>query len=275
MRTFGCHTSDSHRPGYSMLGILITLVCIIILFTISMSALNRAVTGEGSAMRGTVRSVQDQAALYGLYQSMIVSSHDHGGSRFVVPSIVSGSGDIGEDTTANLFSAMIALRYTTPENLIAANEYSGYVREMREYNYDAYDPSRSTHWDPNFKADLQRESHVSFAHMPLFGERFDRGWKANFEPRSLILGNRGPKDGIHDPNSYTVGRNQQWGGHALYGEGRIEFLNTFTPPGLTWERHGQSQQDNIFAMEDGASGRDAILSFTKSMMRDGPQLQWD
>jgi hypothetical protein len=42
------------RTGYSMIGMLITLVCIVILFSIGMSALNRAMTGEGSALRGTV-----------------------------------------------------------------------------------------------------------------------------------------------------------------------------------------------------------------------------
>ncbi len=264
------------RPrGFSMIGMLITLVCILILFVILMNSVNFAVTGAGSARDGTVRTVQDQIALYGLFQSMTISAMDHGDSRFVVPSVVSRSGDRSQDTTANLFSAMIALRYANPESLIAANEFNPYVLPMEHYNYNAYDPQRESFWDKDFKADLGRNSNVSFAHMPLFGDRFERGWKSNFDRRAVIIGNRGPKDGIDDPQSYSYGRSGQWGGNVLFGDGSIEFYHTFSPPGVTFERSREQYADNIFAMEDGPDGRDAILSFTKSMTRSGPELQWD
>ena len=33
--------------------------------------------------------------------------------------------------------------------------------------------------------------------------------------------------------------------------------------------------DNIFAMEEGPDGRDAILSFTRKVSTNGPVLQYD
>ena len=44
-----------HR-GLSLVGLLVTMVCLVALFAIGLSSLNKAVTGEGSAVEGTVRS---------------------------------------------------------------------------------------------------------------------------------------------------------------------------------------------------------------------------
>lgn len=265
----------SQRAGYGLLGLLITLVCIVVLFAISMSALNKAITGEGSPREGTVRSTQDMIQLNGLYQSMLAGSRDFQDSRYLVPSIVSRSGDRSEDTTANLYSAMVAMQYTRPESLISGNEYNHYVVVKDDYDYSAYAPDRGSFWDTSFKADLHDLANVSFAHMPLYGERYRRGWRATHDARTILVGNRGPEDGRDDPYSYTYGRDGVWGGHVLYGDGHIRFHTEFTPPGLTYERDGQSHPDNLFYMDDGPDGRDAILSFTREMRADGPVLQYD
>jgi hypothetical protein len=146
---------------------------------------------------------------------------------------------------------------------------------MIGYNYNAYDPIRGSFWDESFRADLQRESHTSFAHMPLFGERYERGWKANFDRGALIIGTRGPKDGIHDPDSLTVGRNQQWGGHVVFGDGSITFTHSFHHPRATITVDGEPRYDNLFAMETGPLGDDAILAFTIEQTEDGPVVQFD
>lgn len=268
-------SQSPQRTGYGLLGLLITLVCIVVLFAISMSALNKAITGEGSPREGTVRSVQDQMQLHALFQSMVAGSRDFRESQYITPSEVSRSGDRSEDTTANLFSAMVALQYTRPENLISGNEYNHHVVVKEDYDYTAYVPERSSFWDQTFMADLHDLSHVSFAHMPLYGERFTRGWRATHDARTVLLGNRGPEDGEDDPYSYTYGRDGVWGGHVLYGDGHIRFHTEFTPGGLTYERDGRAQPDNLYFMDDGADGRDAVLSFTREMTQDGPVLQYD
>lgn len=261
--------------GFSLIGMLVTLVCILVLFTISMNALNRAVTGEGSARPGTVRSTQDMIHLRGLHTAMIVAGNDTRDARLPVASQLAGRNDWSLNTTANIYSAMIAGNYVTPEMLVSGNEYNPRVYVMNNYDYAAYAPGSGVFWDDAFQADLDRESHVSFAHMPLFGERYEKGWQANLNRQAVLAGNRGPKDGIDDPQSFTYGRSGQWGGHVLHGDGSINFHSTFTPEGLIYQRAGERHTDNLFAMDDGPDGVDAILSFTQEMTPEGPTLQHD
>jgi hypothetical protein len=260
--------------AFSLVGLLITMGCIVVLFAVLMTAMNRSVTGEGSARLNTVRSMEDQLRLVALVQAMNVHAAENR-DRYLVPSTLAGSDDRGLNTTANLFSAMVALRYVRPEDLISANEYSGFVEPCWDYDYRAYSPVNGRYWDPSFKADLRDLSHVSFAHPPLHGERHERYWRATMSGTFPIFGNRGPKDGVENPQSATYGRSGQWGGHLAFGDGHVEFITTFSPPGSVWERGGTSRPDNVFALEDGPGGSDAILAFTRRMTRDGPELQWD
>jgi hypothetical protein len=88
-RIMGRRRIQSHR-GFSLVGMLVTMVCMVVLFVILMNSLNKAVTGQGSQQQGTVRSTQDELYLYSLYQSMAVFSNDNKG-LYPVPSIMSGS----------------------------------------------------------------------------------------------------------------------------------------------------------------------------------------
>jgi hypothetical protein len=262
------------RKGFSLVGMLVTLVCIVVLFALLMQSLNKAVTGEGSQHEGTVRSFEDKLYLVALYQSMAVGAVDNKG-KYLVPSELSGSKDISQNTTANLFSAMVMKNYTTCKQLVSANEYSGYVEEYLHYDFAGYEPNKRVFWDKGFQADLAKLSHTSFAHEPLFGKRFDREWRNTMNGRFPLLGNRGPKDGVDNPQSWSYGRNGAWGGHVVYGDGHIDFINTFKP-GLLYEAADRTQaEDNIFAMESGPEGGDAILSFTNKLDKNGPVLQHD
>ena len=131
----------------------------------------------------------------------------------------------------------------------------------------------NVHWDSAFVADLHNGSNVSYAHMPLFDERLRRYWTN--DARFPVFGNRGPKDGIENPKSWTYGRNGRWAGHIVFGDGSIDFIQTFTPGRVSFIRDGVSVPDNIFKIEDGPRGIDAILGFTKTMTNEGPVLDWD
>lgn len=262
--------------GFSLVGLLITMACIAVLASILLTGLNKAVTGEGSAVDGTVRSFEDKAYLTVLYQSMAVAANESRGGMYLTPNGVSGSKDVAENTSANLFSAMVINNYTTCRQLISGNEYSGYVQEKYDYNFAAHSPATRVFWDRSFKADLADLSNVSFAHQPLCGDRFDDGWKAAFDSRWPLLGNRGPRDGVDNPQSYTYGRNGKWGGHIVFGDGHVEFVESFTPNGLTFRSStGETLPDNIFKMDGKPNGSDAVLAFTKQMTKQGPTLQWD
>jgi hypothetical protein len=266
---------DRHTcSAFSLVGILISMVIIVVLFSIMMTTLNKAVTGEGSSVSGTVNSITDELFLYAVGSSMLVQAGDNGG-RFITPSQLTGNKDGTDNTTANLFSAMVMQNYTTCPQLIAKNEFSGYVQEKTVYDMTAYNPSRRVMWDKTFMADLADLSNTSFAHQPLFGERFDDEWRSTMNSQWPLLGNRGPKDGVDNPQSLTYGRNGKWGGHAVFGDGHTAFIASFTPNGLAFRRGSETFQDNLFKMDDGPKGADAVLTFTKAMTRNGPTLQWD
>ena len=254
---------------------LVSMVCIVVLFVILMNSINKATTGQGSAVQGTVRSFEDQMQMQSLMQAMIAGANDNRG-RYLTPSDLTGTKDLGLNTTANLTSAMVMNHYPTCHLLMSANEYSPYVQEKTDYNYEAYNPGTKVMWDTSFVADLSNISNTSYAHMPLCGERFEKYWRADFGGGFPIIRNRGPKNGVDDPDSYSYGRNRQWGGHIAFGDGHVIFTNAFDLPGLTVKNpQGQPVPDNVFNMETGPKGSDGILSFTKKVTKDNVEVQSD
>jgi prepilin-type processing-associated H-X9-DG protein len=260
--------------GTSLIGLMVSLVLLLVLGVIMSSAINKGMTGGGSTLSGTVASGEDRMYLAALYQSMAVQAQ-LGEGRFLVPSALTRSRDRRDDTTANLFSAMIAQNYVAPDQLYSANEFNPYVWPDEDYDYLAYNPAEDVHWDPGFVADLALDSNVSFAHLPLYGRRFTKYWRFTVDSTVPLVGNRGPKNGIHDASSYTYGRNGKWAGHIVFGDGHVEFVETFTPKGIFWEDHGQPLPDNLFRMESGPEGIDVVLAFTEAMTEEGPVLQYD
>ncbi|MCI0362771.1 MAG: hypothetical protein L0219_02750, partial [Phycisphaerales bacterium] len=247
----------AQRPAFSMIGMLITMVCIVVLFTIMMTSMNKAITGQGSQQAGTVRSVEDELYLYSLFQSMLAGAGE-GKGTYLVPSELAGGRDTSLNTTANVFSAMVMQNYSPCKQLISGNEYSPYVWEKENYNFTAYDPAKNVRWDTTFMANLKADSNVSFAHMPLYGERYTKNWKSTLDSTFPILGNRGPKDGIGGVDFRSCGKNGVWGGHLVFGDGHIVFVNDATPNGVVFEMQGQRYEDNIFKMDGGPNGSDAI-----------------
>lgn len=258
------------RRGLSIVGLLVAVAMMAVLFAISMSALNRATTGEGSAVQGTVRSFQDEIVLTGLLQGVIVMAED---GRYPTPS--RWSENPLDDDTAAFWSCMVMHGSVRTGQLIAANEYSPVVEAAESYDHNAWRPGDGVFWDRGFVADLDQGSNVSWAHMPFHGTRFDRRWRDDFRGAFPLLGNRGPKDGVEDPDSYSYGRSGVWGGHLAYADGRVEFVDTFTPGEVSYEAGGERRADNVFRVDDGIDGADAILAFTRRMTRSGPELQWD
>lgn len=268
--------SPRNRTAFSMVGMLITLVCMVVLFTILMTSLNKTVTGEGSQHEMTVHSFEDKLYLDSLFKSILVYSNDNKG-RFIVPGEMSGPGRIDPtlNTTANLFSAMVMQNYTPCKQLISGNEYSGYVQEKTNYNFAAINPAQGILWDSTFKADLSKDSNVSFAHMPLHGERFDKHWRNTLDGTIALLGNRGPKGGDCSQSRFACGKDNIWRGHMVYGDGHVAFIDNPVVGRVFNKKHGVEQPDNLFASESGGEGLDAVIAFTHKITKDGPELQFD
>jgi hypothetical protein len=263
------------RPrGTTLVGMLVSLVILLVLGLVLITAINKGMTGGGSSLSGTVASHQDRQYLASLYQSLAVAAQLNDG-RFLVPSTLTLRRDPADDTTAGLYSAMIAQQYAAPEQLYSANERNPNVWLDENYDYLAYSPADDIFWDPAFVADLEVESNASFAHIPLHGQRLRQLWQFTAGSRTPLLSNRGPFDGVDDVSSYTYGLDGQWAGQVVFGDCHVELIDTFTLSSVFIGRGGQQQPDNLFRMEDGPDGADVILTFTKAMTADGPVIQHD
>lgn len=189
--------------------------------------------------------------------------------------IIPGRGDenVSYNTTDRLYSALIAQRYASPAQMVSPGEVNPNVRAMRDFNYDAFAPTRHSYWDDRFEADLEQGSHVSYAHLLLHGERMYALWNENAPGHAPLLGTRGPYGGIADPDSHTCDRHGNWTGTVVRNDNTTIQLDRMTPPDLFF---GSGRQpDNIFAMDDGSSGEDVILTFTFANEGDGPTIQHD
>jgi hypothetical protein len=259
------------RLGFSLIGMLMSLVCIVVISAIMMSSMNKTVTGNGDASSGSVWGMQNQIQLQTLVQGMIADSFGRK-DQFLVPSVLSGSRDVSENTSANFWSALIAQNLANPEKLIAKGD-NGWVEEAN-YDWQAVNPRVGQYWDPNFSTDFNEMSNVSYAHMPLYGERLKRWWRNDANGSFPIIGNRGPIDGITRTDSLTLDGDGQWRGWVCYSDGSIKWQEQTETP-IKWRRSDGASTDNLFVLEDEDNKDDAIIGVTIEMDEWGPVFQWD
>lgn len=277
MRLMRKVTSRSgERGGFTRIELAALIVLITVLVSvgfIGIRALHRY--GDGA------RFLKEGTRAREIHQSLIIYGRDHE-AGFARPGLLSLDGllqpideRIGDNTTANVMSMLVMQKYFPTSVLVSPREQSPNVDEYDDYDFNAYAPADGMHWDTGLRADLSKQSHVSFAHLPLFGERMETQWRETFDSRYAVLGWRGPADGIVNSKSYTC-FDGEWVGNIVYNDNHVVVENTMTPnerrPGVT---DGDEPLDNIFAMEDGPAGGDCVLAFTKSMSEGGPVLQYD
>lgn len=248
------------------------MAIMVVLFAVLMSSINTAVTGAGNTTAGSVHSISDQLQLTEIAQACFVAGQDNGLKGAPTPSQRTKKGGTSSDTTANVFSLLIAERYAEPSMLISKNERNPNVWERSNYNYAAVRPEDGSYWDGKFRADLTKESNVSFAHVPLCGSRAKYWTEVRLDSRFPLMGSRGPANGQPNPASLTYGRDNTWGGFQVFGDCHVEFTQVFTSKST---QLADGSQDNVFAMEDGPEGNDAVLAFTDQMHEGVPTLQWD
>ncbi|MDZ4752948.1 MAG: hypothetical protein SGJ11_00445 [Phycisphaerae bacterium] len=258
--------------GTSLVGILVAMAILVVLFAVLLSGLNTAVTGSGNTTPGSVRSMEDQVQLRDITISCFIAGQNTSEKGAPTPSQRLGSSARSADTTANLYALLIAERFVEPRALVSSNERNPMVGECANYDYREVDPASKRYWDSKFTADLVTGSHVSYAHVPLYGSRAMYWTEKRFDTRFPILGTRAPANGIANPQSLTYGRDGTWAGFQAFGDGHVNFVTSFFADGL---QSMDGSPDNAFAIDDGADGNDACLAFTNLMYGDGPRLQWD
>jgi type II secretory pathway pseudopilin PulG len=185
-----------------------------------------------------------------------------------------GAEDVSANTTANLFSLLIAQEYFGPDILISPLERNPNVVEYDDYNYDAYDPDADVYWDPEFVADLDVRCNVSYGHLPIWGEPARKWWRSTAHIGPPLLGNRGPADGIASADSLSCQPDGRWLGAMT--PGADEALRALSiPAGASVRWKDLATGDNPFDYDAAVSDPDVVIAITKEITEDGPVLQHD
>jgi hypothetical protein len=270
------------RFAFTQLDLLACVVCLLTGAAVVSIALGQI---KGDDAPFNEKTIKDATQVRAVHQSWLTYAKEFQG-LFPIPGLVNrlpvegmgnvpgrGAEDITQNTTASLHSMMVMSNYYTADDLISPVERNPkVVRVCAEYNYEVYNITDDVYWDPNFKADLAKISHVSFAHMPLVGERKAKQWRDTMDARFGVAGNRGPKDGTMDPDSVTCGPHGNWAGNIVFQDNHTEFLDS-----TIWKRDngGEKIADNLFA-NDGKDGRiDMLLAFTLRVRDQDADLQFD
>jgi hypothetical protein len=248
------------------------MAILVVLFAVLMNSMNVAVTGAGNTTSGSVHSIADQLQLTQIAQASFIAGQNSGLKGAPSPSERLGAKTNSADTTANIYSLLVAERYAEPSLLISKNERNPNVWMRENYNYNAVQPSQKSYWDETFRADLTKESNVSYAHVPLCGSRSRYWTEVKLDTRFPLMGTRGPANGQPNPASLTYGRDNTWAGFQVFGDGHVEFTQVFTAKSM---QLADGSADNVYAMETDPDGGDAILAFTTLMREGAPTLQWD
>ena len=271
------------RFAFTQFDLLACVVCLLIGASVVSIALGQ-VRGDDAPFNE--KTIKDATQMRAVHQSWLIYAKEFQG-LFPIPGLVKrlpvegmgyvpgrGAEDVTQNTTANLHSMMVISNYYKADDLISPVERNPkVVRVCAAYNYEVYNITATPpiYWDPNFKADLAKISHVSFAHMPLVGERKAKQWRDTMDARFSVIGNRGPKDGAMDPDSVTCGPHGNWAGNVVFQDNHTEFLDS-----TTWKReNGTKIADNLFA-HDSKDGRiDMLLAFTLRVRDQDADLQFD
>ena len=144
--------------------------------------------------------------------------------------------------------------------IVSDNEPNDNVSIIENYDYDQYNAGNQsvfgvdgdTYWDDTLKVDLRDDGegcNVSYASMPLIGERKEKQWSAGGTSSFAILGNRGPLlDATGQPPfrslTYEIhGRGLTWIGNVCWQDNHISLEESLVPVGCVYPT---GEMDNIF-----------------------------
>ena len=282
----------SIRRGLTLVEVAAATIAILCLAIVVVAAADDppVVNGESHP-----RSLQDRKQLKDISQAVIILEHEF--NRPFRPGLVDtlpmevngqvvdipgrGEEDVSQNTTAAFYSYLISANYVKPTLLVSPVDRNPRVHVNRKYDYNRYNPGDDNFWDPNFQADLQTVSNVSYAHPIMYGARqtVRREAAKDGDPRVgaalPALSNRGPAQGKPDPDSYTCGPHGNWLGAVAWSDHRVTLEATMTPAGLVYGAEDEKKPDNIFAVDDGMEGSDVVMSFTSDVVDGKPKLQHD
>ncbi len=261
----------NRTKGFTLVELLVVIAIIALLIGLLLPALAKA--------QAAAKSIKDSSNITQIHKSFIVFSNDDDG-RYPTPGRVNrlplqvASGQFvnvpgqGQEqnvlnTTANLYSLMIAREFFNPDIVVGPTEVNPVVREKKDYNYEAYNPAANVYWDNTFLANIQQSpttgiSHTSYAHLALCGDRKRNHWRNTNSSVRPIMGTRGTNNGaitgaqyFNSPTLRLHGPKREWQGNITYADNHTETgLNNFYPNNVAFECANLNlTKDNIFAYE--------------------------
>jgi prepilin-type N-terminal cleavage/methylation domain-containing protein len=268
-----------NRRGFTLVELLVVIAIIALLIGLLLPALARA--------QQNARSIKDANNVAQIHKSMLTFAQNEQGGKLPTPGLINrnavqlpsglqqvpgqGSENQSQNSTANMFSAVIAQRYFNTDLVIGPTEVNPVVAEYKDYNYNQYDPATDKYWDTGYKAEIHKDQasgvcHTSYAHLALCGERKKTNWRNSTDSTKPLLGTRGTKNGTNTGDNYRLsytlqlhGSEKEWQGNIVYADNHTETLKTFLPNNVSWECGAVNlSKDNIFNYEFTQSGCTAV-----------------
>ena len=256
-----------NRRGITITSVIVIMICCVILFV------SLLVTMGGCRKKSSDRSMltKDQTQVKAIFSGFTMWSPSHNG-KYPIPGLerrlagssgtrVKGRGpeDMTQNDHAKVLSMSVMQNLFTTDVLFAPTEQGDNVYPMENYDYSLYDVADWIFWDDDLRNDLTGEvdgCNNSYGIIPVTGKRKQQSWgTSTHNPTTfVILGTRGPVDGIEDPYSRSNlmhGIDRTWKGVVAYGDGHTEILETFYPNGTRYvtESGASKGLDNIFLEE--------------------------
>jgi prepilin-type N-terminal cleavage/methylation domain-containing protein len=272
-------SNRNRTKGFTLVELLVVIAIIALLIGLLLPALAKA--------QQAARSIKDSSNISQIHKTFIVFSNDADG-RYPTPGLVrrlplqiadgqsisvpgQGQEDNTRNTTAALYSLMIAREFFNSDILIGPTEVNPVVREKQNYDYEAYNPSGGTYWDETFLAQINQSatngvSNTSYAHLAMCGDRKRNYWRNTNSSIRPIMGTRGPLNGAltgpqyaNSPTLLLHGPKKEWQGNICYADNHMENVTSFFPNNVAFECGNINlTKDNIFNYEFNCYGNSPL-----------------
>jgi len=281
------------KKGFTLIELLVVMSIIALLLSILMPALGRA--------RREAMLLKDSTRIKSVHSGWITWASGHK-SRYPTPGYVNREGTIKGrgaesrllNTTDNVHSLSIMENLYSVELLVSDNEPNPTVFTMENYDYTMRNPGEDTYWDEEFDADLSTGGegcNVSYASIPLIGERKTKEWGSSGSSEFALMSNRGPMFGQlvdHSMTYYIHGGGRTWVGNVCWQDNHMSYEETLQPSMSVYRTSEGHVSDNLFNIDcvSGACnfwGGDTWLVLVSELSPSGdvfpyqlmPELEWD